>query len=163
MAKQIPIRDDQPNWLATVRDRIGDTFDRWLHRADPGESSPAQPADFWSSFVGPSGLGPVVDVIDEDDKVRVVAELPGLSRDDFDVRAESQRVFIQGERKDERKKKGRGYSYAERSYGAFSRAIPLPCPVVPEKATATYKDGLLELHLPKAETGKGRKIQVKVS
>ena len=92
---------------------------------------------------------PPVDVVDEGDKIRVVAEIPGVNKDDLDVRVFEDSVVIRAERKHEKKQNDRGYFLRERSYSSYYRTIALPAPVVPEKAEATYRNGVLELILPK--------------
>jgi len=162
MAREIAIREKQQGWLPALRDRVERVFDRWLSRRGARTATPAPEESFWPSFFGPSGFGPAVDVINEDDQVRVVAELPGLSKDDFTVKVEERRVYLEGERKDEREERRGGYTYAERSYGSFSRIVPLPCEVLPDKAEASYRDGLLELRLPKSDAARSRRIRVSV-
>jgi HSP20 family protein len=92
---------------------------------------------------------PPVDVIDEGDKIRVVAEIPGVRKEDLDVRVFEDSVVIRAERKESTEKKDKGYYLRERSYSTYYRTIALPAPVIPEKAEATYTNGVLELVLPK--------------
>ncbi len=162
MAHEIAVRGGLRGWLPELRDRISRVFDRWLSRSDSDANLAVRGIDFWPSFFDLGTFGPAVDVVEDDDEVRVVAELPGLSKDDFTVKAEGRKVYLEGERKNERTERGRGYTYAERSYGAFSRVIPLPCEVLPDKAKASYRNGLLELRLPKSEAGKAGRVRVKV-
>ncbi len=92
---------------------------------------------------------PPVDVVDEGDKIRVVAEIPGVDKEDLDVRVFEDSVVIRAERKHEKERKDKGYYLKERSYSSYYRTIALPSPVIPEKAEATYRNGVLELVLPK--------------
>ncbi len=92
---------------------------------------------------------PPVDVVDEGDKIRVVAEIPGVDKDDLDVRVFEDSVVIRAERKNEKERKDKGYYLKERSYSSYYRTIALPAPVIPEEAEATYRNGVLELVLPK--------------
>jgi len=163
MAQEIAIRGEQRGWLPALRDRIERVFNRWLSRHGSRADAPTRADAIWPSLFGPAGFGPAVDVINEDDQVRVVAELPGLSKDDFTVKAEARRVYLEGERKSEREERRHGYTYAERSYGSFSRVVPLPCEVLPDKAQASYRDGLLELRLPKSDAARARNIRVEIS
>jgi len=101
------------------------------------------------------------DVIDEDDALRIVAEVPGLSHRDLKVHVGERAVFIEGEKKSRREEKRKGYLYSECSYGAFSRVIPLPCPVDGDKAKASCRKGVLDLRIPKSEAFRPRRIAVK--
>ncbi|NPA76180.1 MAG: Hsp20/alpha crystallin family protein [Candidatus Diapherotrites archaeon] len=94
-------------------------------------------------------VAPPVDVVDEGDKIRIVAEIPGVNKEDLDVRVYDDSVVIRAERKSDREQSDRGYYIRERSYSTYYRTIALPAPVVPEKAEATYRNGVLELILPK--------------
>jgi HSP20 family protein len=71
-------------------------------------------------------------------------------------------LTIHGEKKQEEEKKEKGYYYSERSYGSFSRSIQLPTDVQPEKVSASFKDGVLEIRLPKTEEVKRKEVKIKV-
>ncbi len=163
MARKIAVRGPQRNWLKALHDQIERAVTRRLTRRGAGPAAePPRTRDAWSSLFEPPGFGPLVDVIDEDDALRVVAELPGLSPEDFRVEAEGRRVHLSGERKSHHQERRRDHTYTECNYGSFSRVIPLPCEVLPDKAEASYRDGLLQLRLPKTETAKARRVRVKV-
>ena len=76
MAQEIAIRGEQRGWLPALRDRIERVFNRWLSRHGSRAAAPTRADAIWPSLFGPAGFGPAVDVINEDDQVRVVAELP---------------------------------------------------------------------------------------
>jgi len=111
---------------------------------------------------GTSQFGPTVDVIDEEDSVRVVAELPGLSAEDFKAEIQGDSLVLRGEKRSEHQERRNGTSFSECSYGSFYRAIPLPAGLKTDQAEATYANGVLELVLPKSEEAKARTITVKV-
>ena len=92
----------------------------------------------------------------------VKAEIPGLKREEIQVSLSDSLLTISGERKEEVEKKEKGYFYSERSYGSFSRSIQLPAEVKTEKASAVFKDGVLEIRLPKTEQAKQRGVTIKV-
>jgi len=115
----------------------------------------------WLPSLVSSG-GPVIDMEETDDEVIVQAELPGLNKDDFTVEVSGDRLVLRGEKQHETKEQRHGYYYAERSYGAFARAIALPYEVDAGKATATYKNGLLRITLPKTAQAKANRITVQV-
>jgi HSP20 family protein len=103
---------------------------------------------------------PAVDVIDGDREIKVRAELPGVDKKDIEVSATDDSVTIRGEmRREEKEEKGEYYR-SEITHGAFSRTVPLPAAVDGSKAKATFKDGVLELVLPKIEERKRRTIPV---
>jgi len=107
---------------------------------------------------------PLIDLVDEGDKFRIVAEIPGVEKDDLDVRVFEDAVVIKAEKKLGRTERGKNYYVRERGYTSYYRTISLPEPVVPEKAQATYKNGILEIVLPKQRSkGKegGHRLPVK--
>ena len=106
---------------------------------------------------------PPMDVSVEGDNILVRAELPGLRKEDVKVSLEHNLLTISGEKKEETQKEGNQYYFQERSYGAFSRSVELPTTVDAKKITATFKDGVLHVTLPKSEEAKPRQIEVKVN
>ena len=112
----------------------------------------------WPSI--PAGVYDV-DVWDDASHVYVEAELPGISKDDIDIRIEGGVLTIQGEKKTEEEKKEKGMRLQERRYGSFSRSFTLPSTVDTEKVNATLKEGVLRIVLNKTETAKAKQIQVK--
>lgn len=105
---------------------------------------------------------PSVDVFEDKDQIKVKAELPGMSKDDIKVSLENGVLSIQGEKKEEKESKEGGVLRQERSYGSFYRAFSLPAGVDASKAEASYKDGVLELKLPKKEEAKPKSIEIKI-
>ena len=103
---------------------------------------------------------PRIDVIDRDAEVVVRAEIPGINKDDLDVSVTDDTVTIKGEIKHEEKEEKGDYYRHEISRGAFARTIALPHTVNPEGAQAGFKDGVLELTLPKVEKAKRRTIRI---
>jgi HSP20 family protein len=104
---------------------------------------------------------PVADIAESEDAYEVTVELPGLKPENFNVEIKEGDLWITGEKKDERQEKGRNYRSVERRYGQFRRVISLDTAVDPEKIEAHYKDGVLTVHVPKAEVAKPRRIEVK--
>jgi HSP20 family protein len=106
---------------------------------------------------------PPVDIY-ENDKHEIVlrAELPGLKREELDIRVENNTLTLRGERKHDAEVKQESYHRVERTYGAFSRSFSLPTTVNPEKVSATFADGVLTITLPMREEAKPRQIQVQV-
>jgi HSP20 family protein len=120
--------------------------------------SETQPWDAESSL---GSWTPAVDIFERGDDLVIRAELPGLSAEGIDVRVENNTLTLSGERKqDEELRQGKVYR-RERTYGAFSRRFNLPTTVDATRIGATQKNGILEVVLPKAETVKPRKVQIR--
>lgn len=109
------------------------------------------------------GWAPAVDMVDRQDEIVLRADLPGLAEKDIEVTVEDGGVTIRGERKEETEEKKEDYYYSERTYGMFARTLPLPTSVDADKVKATFKGGVLEVHLPKSKEAKGRKIEIKAA
>lgn len=105
---------------------------------------------------------PELDVIDSKDNIIVKADIPGLNKEDLDVNIEENTLIIKGEKKQEREVKENDCIRSERFYGRFNRAISLPVEVDASKVNASYKNGVLELTLPKKEGAKLKSIRVDV-
>jgi len=101
-------------------------------------------------------------VIEEDDKVVVRLEAPGMRRDDFTVELQDAMPSVRGEKRVDRESKSAGYRVVECAYGAFRRDVPLPVAVLADTVTASYRDGVLRVTLPKAEGARARRWAVEV-
>lgn len=106
---------------------------------------------------------PDVDMFRRGDDLIVRADLPGLTGSDVNVEVEDGILTIRGERKEEAEEDRDGYYWSERSYRSFARSIPLPEGVDEESASASFRDGVLEVKMstPKEEPRKARKIEVR--
>jgi len=149
-ASRLPIRSERAEspFLALHREvnrLFDDVFSRWdLPALGSGSAQ-------WS--------WPHVEVAERDDTVRVTAELPGLGERDVELSLEDNLLTIRGERRQENEDKERGYT--ERFYGRFERRIPLPAGIEPDKAAATFQDGVLTVTLPRsAEADNRRRIPI---
>jgi HSP20 family protein len=109
------------------------------------------------------GWNPAVDLFEDKDNVFVKAELPGLKKEDIDVSLEDGVLTISGERKSEEKVEGQEARRSERFYGQFRRSITLSSEVKADHVTATYKDGVLTVALPKVEAAKPKQIEIKAN
>ena len=105
---------------------------------------------------------PSVDVSETDGEYQIKAEIPDVKKEDVKVTVEDGVLTIQGERKQEKEEKGKKYHRVERSYGSFVRSFTLPDLVDEEKVKAEFKDGVLNLQLPKSEKAKPKAIEVTV-
>jgi HSP20 family protein len=102
---------------------------------------------------------PTVDVIDRDNEIVVRSEIPGVDKKDLEVTMTDNTVTIKGNtRKEEKEEKG-DYYYHEISSGAFSRTVSLPCDVNSSETKSTFKDGVLELTVPKSKAVKRHTIK----
>jgi HSP20 family protein len=123
--------------------------------------------DAFRTVEGEGELGsawyPVVDIYEKGDDLVLEAELPGLKKDELDVRVENNVLTLRGQRKREHETKENGYVRTERAYGTFTRSFTLPTTVAVDKINATYKDGVLTLTLPRAEEAKPKQIPVKLA
>jgi HSP20 family protein len=106
---------------------------------------------------------PDIEAFERKGEFVVRADLPGMNKDNVKVEVSDGALVIQGERKEEKEQKEKGYYAAERSYGAFYRALPLPDGVKADEARATFKDGVLEIAMPagKLPEKHGRQLEIK--
>ena len=115
-----------------------------------------------SSGLLETGWAPAVDIYESKDAVIVKADLPGLKKDEIDVTVQDNVMIIKGEKKQSEEIKEGDYVRTERFYGSFHRAITLPVDVDASKAKAEYKNGTLEMTLPKKEEAKPKQISVDI-
>ena len=106
---------------------------------------------------------PDVDVIEDKDGIEVHVDLPGMEKEDIKVSVEDNVLTIRGERKAVKEEKDKNYHQVERTYGKFTRSFSLPTQVDGEKIKANYKNGVLKIDLPKAETVKPKEIPISVA
>ncbi|HUK56877.1 MAG TPA: Hsp20/alpha crystallin family protein [Nitrospiria bacterium] len=105
---------------------------------------------------------PAIEIFEEKDDIVVKAEIPGMKKEDLDVNISDSLLTIKGEKKQEEEVRKKGYYYSERSYGSFMRTIDLPKEVKTDKAYANFKDGVLEVRLPKTEEAKKKEVKIRV-
>ncbi|NPA92076.1 MAG: Hsp20/alpha crystallin family protein [Chloroflexi bacterium] len=106
-------------------------------------------------------LVPQIDMYQTNDEVVVKATIPGVKPEDLHITVSGDVLTIRGEIKEEEEVKDATYLIRERRYGTFSRSVPLPVPVVADKAKAEFENGVLTLTLPKAEEVRPKTIEVK--
>lgn len=116
----------------------------------------------WHGDLAPA-FTPAVDIVETADEFVFRADLPGVSQKDVKVNLLGDTLTIRGERKQESETKNGGVHRTERIYGAFERRFKLGTPVRNDQVKAQYKDGVLEIHVPKAEEAKLREVEVQVA
>jgi len=133
--------------------RWGEALDRLFGEAVPTD---------WNTLLTGRGWNPSVDIYEEDGAIVVKAEAPGLTKDDITVEVHDGALTIKGEKKEEKEEKGKLFYRTERSYGCFQRTFTLPENVDSEAIKAAYRNGVLELRIPKVEEKKpeAKKIEV---
>lgn len=104
---------------------------------------------------------PPVDVFEDKDSVRIVAELPGVKAEDVKIQLENNVLTLRGEKRQSAEEKTERVRRYERSYGTFERSFSLPTTVDPDRIEASYEQGILTVTLPKVEKARPRQIEVK--
>jgi HSP20 family protein len=137
-----------PRTGTSLRQEIERLFDRFV---EPG----------WMQMPALGDWEPKVDVSETKDAVVVRAEVPGVDQKDIGLSLQEGVLTIKGEKEEEKEEKDKRYHRVERSYGAFARAIRLPAAVDSSKVSATFKDGVLTVTLPKTAGAKGTAIPIK--
>lgn len=106
-------------------------------------------------------LAPHMDVSETDKEVRIQAELPGVSENDIEVSLNEDVLTIRAEKKQERKEEREGVHFSERAFGTFQRSLRLPFQVNPDQVQARFKNGVLNVTLPKTQLQeRSRRIQI---
>ena len=105
---------------------------------------------------------PPVDIYEDENNIVVKADLPGMDQKDIEVKVENNTLIIKGEKKFEDEEKKDNYHRIERFYGTFQRAFTLPDTVDVDKIKASYKNGVLEITIPKKPETKPKQIKVEV-
>lgn len=141
-----PLRD-----ISSIQEKMNQLFEDTLSRSRGREEG-----------LGTGLWTPSVDIYENNDAVVVKAEVPGLTKDQIGIEIKDGLLTLKGERKVEKDVKEENYHRIERAYGAFQRAFSLPATVDQEKISATLKNGVLELVLPKKEQAKKKQINVSV-
>jgi HSP20 family protein len=126
--------------------------------------------DFDSPFTGDWGFKPFnsnvfaprVDVTEDNNNLYVHAEVPGVDKNDIKINIVGDVLTISGEKKSEQKDENKNYYRIERNFGAFSRSFTLPAEIITDKIGAEYKDGVLNITLPKTEEAKIVEKQIEI-
>lgn len=114
-----------------------------------------QPGTRWAMLGG--------DVFEDDKRIVVRIEAPGMEKDDFDIEVRDGTMIVRGEKRFERESSEGRWRVLQCAYGAFERRVALPAEVLADQASASYRRGVLKIELPKAPTGRPRSRQIQVA
>jgi HSP20 family protein len=137
--------------LNRIQSRINDLFDETFIRS---HAYPSSATGVWF---------PPVDILESKDSYLIRAELPGMKKEDFNLEVNEGTLTLNGERKFDEPANGVEVHRVERVAGKFSRTFHLPQTVKQDGIKATYRDGILEIHVPKADEAKPRQIAISVN
>lgn len=142
--------------FASLQREMNRLFDNFFGGLSP---SPREPLERG----GAESFIPRIDMSETDKEIKISAELPGMDENDIDVSLTKDTLTIRGEKKEDKEEKGKDYYRMERSYGSFTRNIPLPAEVTADKVEATFKKGILYITLPKTVSAieKTKKVPIK--
>jgi HSP20 family protein len=116
----------------------------------------------WFRAEGMELTTPAIDLYEEKNDIVVKAELPGIDKNNIEINLADHMLTIKGEKKKEEEDKEENYYRSERSYGSFVRTLELPKDIHTDKVKASFKNGILEVRLPKTEEAKAKEVKVKV-
>lgn len=143
-----PFRD-----IVSIQDEMNRLFNDFFGRV------PSRFEGDWST----SEWTPSVDISETKDDILIKAEVPGMKKEDIKISLQDNVLTLKGERKQEKEEKETNFYRMERSYGSFTRSFNLPTVVQADKIKASYKDGILNVTLPKAEEVKPKQIPIEIS
>jgi HSP20 family protein len=143
-------------WQPTATlNQLHDEFDQMFERFF-GNTQQLEPA-YRGTFL------PNVDVIEQKNDILVRCELPGMEAKDIDISCDGSTLTFVGERKSEHEQKGDNFYRFESRFGKFQRVVTLPSEVLAKNAKATFKNGVLEVVVPKSEDAKSKEVKVKIT
>ena len=118
---------------------------------------------FNTEEVSTSALRPNIDVAETDQEIKIIAELPGLGKDDFQLEIHERNLVLKGEKHDAKDEDLENFTYRERRFGSFHRQVSLPVTADLEKIDAHYENGVLTITIPKKEESRPRQIPVNLN
>jgi HSP20 family protein len=137
------------HWTPVLFEDLGKEMNRLLSHLGDAENGESR------------SFAPRIDIAETDKSYEVSLDLPGMKSDDFNIEFKDGQLWISGERKQQAEEKGKTFHRVERYHGQFRRVITLGTDVDAEKVEATYRDGVLKLHVPKVASVQPRRINVK--
>jgi len=146
-----------------TRDPMLDLLYQLQRRTGQNFSEPFRAFDWAAPEAATAGWQPAVDIFEEPDAIRLVAEVPGVRPEDVKISVEGNLLTIRGTKEQVAEAKAEKVHRYERTYGAFERSFTLAASIDPSKIKATYTLGVLTIMLPKAETAKPHLIKVEIT
>ena len=137
--------------LVRIQERMNRMFEDSLGRTRDGEPGPL--GGHWV---------PAVDIYETPDDVVLLADLPGVLREDIELRIESNALVLSGERRKKKDVSQESYHRVERGYGTFHRSFTLPTSIAQDRIRAEHTNGILEVYLPKIEAERSRQVRVEI-
>jgi len=149
-------RGTEKDALLDLRNQVNRIFDDFFE-------NPFSMSSFFDESRWEKSFSPSLDISETDDTLILTAEIPGLDAEDIHITIDHHLLTISGEKKSEKEEKGKQYYRMERSYGSFKRSVQLPDYVDEEKIDANFKNGVLDMKLPKIaeKVPKSKRIPVK--
>ncbi len=149
MTRFVPFRSPLAD-VAVLQNRLNSIFNDF---ARPDE---AQETLVAANFI------PAVDIYEDDQKLVLKLEVPGVKQEDLDVRLENQTLTVKGERKFENEEKQENFHRIERRFGTFARTFTLPVSVDTASIAAKYDNGVLAIQLAKKEAAKPKQVKIEI-
>jgi HSP20 family protein len=146
-----PFRD-----VVSLQSRLNSLFQ------DYGRGSTTGRSEFEGDALAAASFAPAVDIYEDEHKLVLKLEVPGVKQDDIDIQIEGRTLTVRGERRFQNEEKQENFHRVEHRYGTFARSFTLPGTVDPENVKATCDAGVLELELPKKAEAKPRQIKIGV-
>ncbi|HJR76277.1 MAG TPA: Hsp20/alpha crystallin family protein [Nitrospiraceae bacterium] len=146
------LNQDSLNELMNLSNRLNGMLER--RRPPQGDNEETMASADWA---------PVVDIVESEQGFVLLAELPGVHKNDVKISVQDGVLTLNGQREQDKEEKGVRYHRTERAYGRFARSFAVPESVDEQKLSAEFRDGVLKVHLPKAEKAKPRSVEVRVS
>lgn len=109
------------------------------------------------------GWMPPVDITESENEYQIKADIPGMKKEDIKISLEDNTLTISGERKEEKEEKGKNFVKKEKTFGSFMRSFSLPHSVDSKGIKAAYKEGVLNITVPKSEESKPKEIKIEVN
>lgn len=148
LVRRRPFRD-----LVSIQDEVNRLYNDFFGRVP----------SMFDTELSRSEWTPSVDISETKDEIVVKTEVPGMNKDDIKITLQDNVLTLRGERKQEKEEKETNFHRMERCYGSFTRSFNLPTVVQADKIKATYKDGILNVTLPKAEEVKPKQIPIEIN
>ena len=149
MTRFVPFRSPLAD-VAVLQNRLNSIFSDFARPDDTQESLSA------GNFV------PAVDVYEDEHKLVLKLEVPGIKQEDLDVRLENQSLTVKGQRKFESEEKEENFHRIERRFGSFSRSFTLPVSIDTASIAAKYENGVLAIQLAKKEAAKPKQVKIEI-